>query len=262
MTKREPAKTFWVKLRKIWCIGGLIAMMGIVGWCLIAFQASADARGALLSNDRVKVTRHDRYWTFIANASADQSVGFLFFPGSLVEPAAYAPLAQAIARHGYPVALVELPRRGAFGGADGEEIILRARQSMKQMPDVSKWIISGHSLGGAVASRFVKEDVSGVAGLVLVGTSHPRKFSLAHLKVPVMKILGTRDGLAGTAKSELTRRNLPASTRWIIIEGGNHSQFGYYGFQPGDKTAKISRDQQQEAMINAILETLVSVRND
>ncbi|MGH8021061.1 MAG: alpha/beta hydrolase [Opitutaceae bacterium] len=30
-----------------------------------------------------------------------------------------------------------------------------------------------------------------------------------------------------------------------MIEGGNHSQFGVCGFQPGDRSAIIDRDQQQ-----------------
>lgn len=89
---------------------------------------------------------------------------------------------------------------------------------------------------------------------MLIGTSHPREFSLADLKIPVAKIIGTRDGLAGIAKCEETRRHLPATTRWITIDGGSHSQFGCYGFQPGDKTAKISREKQQEIMIQAVLE--------
>jgi pimeloyl-ACP methyl ester carboxylesterase len=239
-------------------VAGVIALIGLVGWCFVAYRATPDARRALQSNDQVAVTRFDGYWTFVGSAGSTSSVGFLFFPGSLVEPAAYAPLAQAVARHGYPVLLVELPRRGLFGGADGQEVIARAHSALQQMTNVPTWIIAGHSRGGAVACRFVKQEPVAIAGLVLVGTSHPREFSLAELKVPVMKILGTRDGLAGPAKSEQTRRNLPVSTRWVLIEGGNHSQFGCYGFQPGDRPATISRHQQQDLLIKALLEALAA----
>jgi len=76
------------------------------------------------------------------------------------------------------------------------------------------------------------------------------------VRVPVTKILGTRDGIAELEKSEQTRHNLPGATRWALIEGGNHCQFSFYGFQPGDSTATISRDRQQELTLQLVVETL------
>jgi hypothetical protein len=49
---------------------------------------------------------------------------------------------------------------------------------------------------------------------------------------------------------------LPDDTNWIFIEGGNHSQFGYYGNQLGDNSAGISREQQQELTVEGILAAL------
>lgn len=252
-------RRIWSRLRRVWAMLGLTALVGFIGWCLVAYQASGEARQALQSDERVRVMRGEGYWSFVSTAdTSPQEAGLLFFPGSLVQPAAYAPLARAVAQSGHPVLLVELPRRGAFGGADGRVVIDRARGTMKRVPEVSHWVIAGHSRGGAVAARFVHEDGVGVAGLVLVGTSHPRDFSLADVRVPVTKILGTRDGLASVEKSERTRGNLPASTRWVLIPGGNHSQFGCYGFQPGDHRATISRHQQQDLTIRAIIGALGS----
>jgi hypothetical protein len=95
-----------------------------------------------------------------------------------------------------------------------------------------------------------------LAGLVLVGTSHPRGFSLASVSFPVTRIYGTRDTIADVEKIMATRSNLPASTRMVKIDGGNHSQFGWYGFQPGDWPATISRQEQQRLTLDAILEAL------
>jgi len=43
---------------------------------------------------------------------------------------------------------------------------------------------------------------------------------------------------------------LPADTVFVPIQGGNHTQFGYYGngteLQKGDNPADISRDAQQQ----------------
>jgi alpha/beta hydrolase family protein len=92
------------------------------------------------------------------------------------------------------------------------------------------------------------------AGLVLIGTSHPREFSLAHLEIPVVQVFGTRDTVADADKVQSALVNLPPATRSVRIDGGNHSQFGYYGFQPGDWPATISRETQQQLTVQAILE--------
>jgi pimeloyl-ACP methyl ester carboxylesterase len=91
---------------------------------------------------------------------------------------------------------------------------------------------------------------------LLVGTTHPRDVDLSKLKWPVTKIVGTQDGIAPLEKVEANRHLLPASTRWVRIEGGNHSQFGWYGFQPFDHFATISRDEQHAQLIREIIESL------
>ncbi len=207
--------------------------------------------------DGVVVARGEGHWRFTPlNDTSDSRTGLVFFAGSLVDPIAYAPLARAVATRGFPVLLIELPRRGALGGADGAEVMVRARAAMGRVPSVGRWVIAGHSRGGAVAARFVFEDASGVGGLVLLGTSHPRDFDLSGVQVPVTKVLGTQDGVSSVEKSERNRSKLPSSTRWVLIEGGNHSQFGYYGFQPGDRWATIGREEQQRRILEAVVSAL------
>ncbi len=245
------------RIRKIWATLGTLALVIFVGWSLIAYRPSDTARQALVSDAQVEIVRGEHFWRFaVPGISAQQSVGMLFFAGSLVDPVAYAPLARAVAQAGYPVLLVELPRRGAFGGADDDQVMGWAQDAMQNVPTLSQWLIAGHSKGGAVAARFVYEGWPGTAGLALVGTSHPRDFSLADVTVPVVKILGTRDGVSSVEKSEVNRQQLPAATRWVLIEGGNHSQFGWYGFQPGDRLATIDRADQQAQTLQALLGTL------
>jgi hypothetical protein len=105
-----------------------------------------------------------------------------------------------------------------------------------------------------VAVQLAHERAAGIAGLALVGTSHPRDVDLSVLRVPVTKIVGTRDGLASREEVERNRALLPAATRWVWIEGGNHSQFGWYGFQPGDRPARIAASAQRAAMVEAIVQ--------
>ena len=74
------------------------------------------------------------------------------------------------------------------------------------------------------------------------------------------KIYATNDGLASTGEVEANAQYLPDDTKWVLIEGGNHSQFGYYGSQLGDNAATISREQQQELTSEAILSALRSIQ--
>jgi hypothetical protein len=65
--------------------------------------------------------------------------------------------------------------------------------------------------------------------------------------MPVTKVYGTRDGIAGHDDMLRNKHLLPPATQWIGIEGGNHVQFGHYRHQLGDDPATISREAQQRA---------------
>ena len=246
----------WPLIRRLWISAGLLFTAIFVCWSLLAYRAGSEARDALRSDARVTVAHADGYWTFLPSNPA--ATGLIFFAGALVDPVAYAPLARAMAEEGFATLLIELPRRGAFGGADGPEVFMRARRAAAARSNIARWVVAGHSRGGLVAAEMVRDGMPGLSGAVLIGTSHPRDFSLAASRIPMTRVYGTRDTVADVDKLERTRPNLPASTRIVAIDGGNHSQFGYYGFQPGDWPATISRDAQQAITRRAILDALRS----
>lgn len=242
---------------RLWAAVGASALAALVAWGGFAYAPNAAGRAALQTTANVKVERHRSYWAFVpAGENPNPPAGLLFFPGALVEPAAYAPYAKELAAAGYLVVLVDVPWRGALGGADGPEVLERAKSAARAYSGIQHWVAAGHSRGAAIAARLVHEGTVGVSGLVLIGSSHPRAFSLASSGVAVTKVYATRDGVAKVAEVERHRNKLPASTRWVRIEGGNHSQFGWYGFQPGDSTARIPREQQQEITLQALRTSL------
>lgn len=250
-----PPLTIWQRIRRVWVGAGLIFTLLFVSWTLIAIRPLGEARAALQSNDRVRIAQTDTHITFVP-ADHQATTGLLFFAGALVDPIAYAPIMRTVAEAGYPAALVKLPRRGAFGGADGPEVLTRGVNTTMSVSEVRKWVLAGHSRGGEVASRLAQTNAPSFVGLVLIGTSHPRDISLADSRLPVTRIYGTRDTIADVEKLERNRQNLPAVIRDVRIEGGNHSQFGYYGFQPGDWQATITREEQQRMTVAAILDAL------
>ena len=99
-------------------------------------------------------------------------------------------------------------------------------------------------------------------GLILIGTSHPKEeaFDLSNTSLSVTKIYASNDGLASVEEVKVNATYLPDDTNWVLIEGGNHGQFGYYGAQLGDNSATISREQQQKLTVEAVLTALNSVQ--
>lgn len=186
--------------------------------------------------------------------------GLLFFCGAGPDAEAYAPLLRPLAEdHGYTVVIVRLPMRFAFLESLRQEAIDRARTKFSEHPNIDRWVVSGHSMGGAIACRFVQQAPEKIAGLVLVATTHPTRDDLSDLTIPVVKVVGTKDGLAPLSKVEAGKKLLPALTRYVVIEGANHSQFGHYGSHLMDGRATISREKQQSKTRAALLEALNDV---
>ena len=66
------------------------------------------------------------------------------------------------------------------------------------------------------------------------------------------------DGVAPVERVLANKPLLPETTRWIAIEGGNHSQFGHYGHQLFDGRATITRESQQAATRQTLLTALAT----
>ena len=243
----------WRVVRAVWITAGLSVMLYLV----ISYQARGVADDVLETDDDVGVFESESSITFIPRRS-EQKAALLFIPGGIVDPRAYAPLLRRVAESGHAAVLIRLPSLGgrhAMGESGRQEAVGRAQSIIENAPDRS-WVVAGHSLGGHLAARVVRADPVRADGLVLIGTTHPRDFSLADYAGPVVKIYGTRDRIAPLERSQQNAGNLPEVTEWVAIEGGNHSQFGYYGFQLGDGRAHITRDQQQDQVLRVLLDAL------
>jgi pimeloyl-ACP methyl ester carboxylesterase len=134
-----------------------------------------------------------------------------------------------------------------------------ARRVIAAHPQVAHWVISGHSLGAALAARLARSDETALSALVLIGTTHPKEDNLSFLQIPVTKVYASHDGIAPRDRVLANRGLLPKHTRWVEITGGNHSQFGRYGHQLFDGTATISREEQEMITRSAILDAITGV---
>jgi hypothetical protein len=71
-------------------------------------------------------------------------------------------------------------------------------------------------------------------------------------------IYGTLD-MGGMEGFQSSASLLPDGTEFVVIEGGNHSQFGNYGLQPGDNPATITWQEQQAQAVAATARLLDSL---
>lgn len=237
---------------------------GFIAWAVLTtawFANSVRTQGvdpALLHSDAgVRVISEDATLGFIP-AHQPSDTGLVFICGSGIAAEAYAPLLRPIAEEGHTVFIVRLPLRFAPLESHKEEAIRRVKEVMQSHPEQGNWVISGHSLGAALACRAVQAKPLGVGGLVLLGTTHPKESDLSGLAIPVTKVYASHDRIAPPAKVLANKALLPASTTWIEIAGGNHSQFGHYGHQFLDGSATISRRSQQEIARSALLNTIIA----
>ena len=242
---------WWVLL-----IAPLLAGGGFVIWAESTPSPMPEAVAALETparSDEVLVTT--RRWIVFRPIDGDPTAGLILYPGGRVASEAYAPTARAIADRGYLVVVVPMPLNLAVFAPDRAEDVLAA------FPALGRWAVGGHSLGGAMAARFAHRHPSAVDGLVLWAAYPAGSDDLSGRDLAVVSIYGTRDGLATPEKLEASRPLLPAQTRWVAIEGGNHAQFGWYGAQNGDNPATISREAQTRQVVEATVELLANLED-
>jgi pimeloyl-ACP methyl ester carboxylesterase len=248
-------KLTWRRIRRIWITTGITFTIVFCGWMLLGFRAGGVDEAIFRSDSRVRVIQDSEKIVF-APLDPAATEGLVFFPGGLVDPTAYGPLTRQVAEQGYLSIIVKLPFRTAWMDFLEVETIDRALSAMRLHQEIQTWTIAGHSKGGMLAARFARDHGDAMDGLVLIGTTGPKDFDLSSLQTPVTKIYATNDGVATVEGIRSTASLLPANTRWVEIQGGNHAQFGWYGRQFGDGTATVSREEQQAQTLQAILDSM------
>lgn len=172
-----------------------------------------------------------------------ESSAIIFYGGAKVEETAYAPLLYMLSQRGADCFLVKAPFRVAVIAAGAADKIM-------QEYAYQDYYLAGHSLGGVAASAAAVGHPGAVKGLILLASYPNRKIPD---EIPLLSIYGSEDGCLDREVYEKSRGNHPADTQEIVIEGGNHAQFGDYGPQKGDGTARITPEEQWEKTADAVM---------
>ncbi len=234
-----------------WVLIGIVAVvaLGLAGftiWAYTPLGPMPEALAATSSDGQVQVESGP--WLTFRPTGSQPDTGLILYPGGRVDYRSYAPLAREIARQGYTVVIVPMPFNLAVFGAG------RASDVIAAHPEIQHWAIGGHSLGGAMAANYVYGHPDAVSGLALLAAYPASNNSLAGRKTDVLSVYGTEDGAVD--KLNASRSLLPPGTESVVIDGGNHAGFGWYGPQPGDGVASISREDQQAQTVDAIVSLL------
>lgn len=226
----KTKKTIKISLLSIVAILAVL-VIGFLIFVSDYYRADELALSLLENNSEIQVV--DNLTILSPNTSTD--TGLIFYPGAKVEAIAYLPMLDQLKESGIEVIIVEMPFNMAIFNSNAADKIF------EDFPHIKKWYIGGHSMGGAMASSYASKNPDKVEGLILLGAyvygDYPPEKSLT---------------VYGTFNSDL-EKNIDYKENIVVIQGGNHAKFGNYGKQKGDPLGTISRKEQQDIAVDAIL---------
>jgi hypothetical protein len=214
------------------------------------YHADSLAIDALKSTDSYTVQNTGDFITFTPTSNQSPT-GVIIYPGAKVQAESYSVIASQLAKNGYITIIVKMPFNLAFFGSD------KADDVIKNHPEISSWVIGGHSLGGVFASDYAVKNQDKIKGVIYLASYPSTNASNSTFKA--LSIRGSLDGLTLAEDISTNLDKFPVNTTFITIEGGNHYNFGDYGIQAGDNNSTITREEQQTQTIKAILEFLKTI---
>ena len=221
-------------------VGISAAVLTAVVYLNDSYPADPDAQAAMQGSPGVSVTKTDEGWLFDGSGTGS---ALIFYPGAKVEAQAYAPLMSELAAGGLDCFLVDMPMNMSIFGINKAKGIIE-RSSYEH------WYIAGHSMGGTAAASYCASDPDRIDGLILLASYSAKKIGSG---IRVLSVYGTEDKILDRDDYADNRKLLPEDMTELIIEGGNHAQFGCYGEQKGDGKASISPEEQRRLTKDAIL---------
>ncbi|MFR1850416.1 MULTISPECIES: alpha/beta fold hydrolase [Clostridia] len=218
----------------------VICLLTLILVCSAGFYIYASdyyhAKDYEVSN--VDIKQQDNYTVY---GDTNSKTGFIFYPGGKVEAKSYEPILTSLSEKGICVVLVEMPFNLAVLNSNAADKV------MSKFNNIENWYIGGHSLGGAMAASYAAKHQDNLKSVVLLA-AYPTK----ELDIPVLSIYGSEDGVLNREKYK-DSIGMAKNLSEIIIDGGNHAQFGNYGEQSGDNKSKISSEKQWNQTTNEIL---------
>lgn len=166
----------------------------------------------------------------------------IFYQGAKVPAKSYSYIAEEFTKRGYTVFFSDFFLHYAFFNINLAQTII------DENTDISEFILSGHSLGGAMIGKFISQNQNNKITHLIFLASYSAD-NISSVRQNVLSLSAEFDGNTTREKIEKYKYNLPKQTQFIEIADGNHRQFGDYTTQKGDRDARLSAiEQQQETL--------------
>lgn len=226
-----------IRKKKIWMIAAIvIAVMLLVA---AFFYTPALPEAAEIAK-QMKDVDGDLYFY------GDSGVGFIIYPGAKADERSYAYIAQQLNAEGHTAIIPNIPlHMSVWGPEQGLEII-------EDNPEVEKWFLIGHSLGGLPISQIAAKQPEKLEGIAFVASL--MICDLSDTDLSAIRITAEHDGVMPDKMMESNLDYLPENSTSVMIEGANHNQFGAYWHPGFDGKATITWKEQQDQMISLILD--------
>ena len=206
----------------------VLLSLGAFTWYVNDYYHAEEIALKVLDEDNIIVSKD----SIILKGNSE--VGIIFYPGAKVEAESYLPILSKLRDRGFTTILVKMPFNMAIFNSNAADKVIEENKNIKH------WYIAGHSMGGAMASSYAAKNQEKVEGLILLG-------SYIYGDYPEERALTIYGSLNQSVEDKINyTKNI------VEIEGGNHAQFGNYGFQKGDSKATISAEKQQDISVDAI----------
>ncbi len=202
-----------------------VFVVGFTGYVWMSYRdmyspAHPTALAAMASDQHVTVQLDE--WISFKPAVGSPTTGIIFYPGGILDEQGYSEPMKAIAQEGYLVVLVSMPLGLAVLSPNKAEEVIDA------YPEIDKWLIGGHSLGGAIDARFDQRNDDKLDGLLLFDAYPPESVDLREFAGLVGWI--HRADEAGKMPEYYERYlvQMPNDVRRYPIVGGTHINFGRF----------------------------------
>lgn len=242
----KKLKGKWKKITVGVLLTVAVLVLGLLLFIKQKTYPAMDEALALLEEVRV---REEADW-LVVEPEGEVLANVILYQGGLVETEAYLPLAYYLSEGDVRVILPKMPVNLAILGIDEADDII-AHYGMAE-----PWWLGGHSLGGTSGAMYAVENSEKLAGLFFLASYPSESTNLSDVEFPVLSLTGSQDEIVDSAKFEGSRELLPEHTTYLELEGGNHSQFGHYGFQDGDGESSLTREEQIEFVGDVLLEMI------
>lgn len=232
----------WLKAIIIPVSSIVLTISFILIYFAIHYPATDRAKSYLKSDEVINLNINDHYYHFDNKINDDTAI--IFYGGAKVDPVAYSPLCSEIAHMGVDVYLIKMPLYFPLLNINGADNVASTNKH-------NNLYLMGHSLGGTTASLYLSKTTNPSYKGIIFLASYPNKKLNDSLRC--LSIYGSNDKVLNKNEYNNNISNFPTNYKEVVIEGGNHSNFGDYGFQRGDGEATITNEEQVNITKNAVI---------